>query len=69
VSGKAMRTSSGHKGRPKTRGKSLTRRWMNALCLALYMTDPIRQGIDAELVAEYLGESESYAPCSTGRIT
>jgi hypothetical protein len=59
VSGKAMRTSSGHKGRPKMRGKSLTRRWMNALCLALYMTAPIRQGIDAELVAEYLGESES----------
>ncbi|MGF6842858.1 hypothetical protein QF001_006753 [Paraburkholderia youngii] len=43
------------------RGETSTfaRRLTHALTLALYMTDPIRQGTDERLVARYLGELES----------
>ncbi|WP_255221878.1 hypothetical protein [Paraburkholderia terrae] len=45
----------------------LASRWIQALCLALYMIDPVRQRADAHLVAAYLGEPQSDDPNRTGQ--
>jgi hypothetical protein len=53
----------------------LASRWIQALCLALYMIDPVRRRADARLVAAYLGEPQpddphgnGQAPVSPGRV-
>ncbi|MHB9836160.1 hypothetical protein Q8F57_015110 [Paraburkholderia terrae] len=45
----------------------LASRWIQALCLALYMIDPVRQRADAHLVAAYLGEPQPDDPNRTGQ--
>ena len=62
-----MRTSRKHSlwSGAHSEALAVTRRLARALCLSLYMTDPIRLDADKRLVAEYLGERESNASRST----